>query len=161
MFRAVELLERAAEHDFIGAHCNLWLIFDEHTTDKGIDKDRARAVEHYESAAKLGDVKARHNLGRIDYCAGNYGFAIKHWAISAKLGCKYSLDATNENYTDGMASKSDYAKALRGYYDAVKEMSSPDRDEAKFFQEGSPVPELARSLKCIWCLCVSRNRRNI
>ena len=91
MFRAVELLERAAEHDFIGAHCNLWLIFDEHTTDKGIDKDRARAVEHYESAAKLGDVKARHNLGRIDYCAGNYGFAIKHWAISAKLGCKYSL----------------------------------------------------------------------
>ena len=140
MFRAVGLLERAAELGFIGAHCNLGLMFDEHTTDKGVDKDRARAVEHYESAAKHGDVISRHNLGRIDYCAGNCGVAMKHWAISAKLGCKYSLDAIKENYTEGMASKSDYAEALRGYYDAVKETSSPDREQAKDFKKAHPYP---------------------
>ena len=32
---------------------------------------------------------------------------------------------------NGLATKADYAAALRGYQNAVEEMSSPDRDEAK------------------------------
>ena len=31
----------------------------------------------------------------------------------------------------GLATKDDYAEALRGYQNAVEEMSSPDRAEAK------------------------------
>ena len=56
--------------------------------------------------------------------------------IAAKLGSGYSLDIIKEMYTrmERLASKSDYAEALRGYHDAVKEMSSPERDEAKEFK---------------------------
>ena len=32
---------------------------------------------------------------------------------------------------NGLATKADYAAALRGYQNAVEEMSSPDRDEAE------------------------------
>ena len=136
MPRAVELLERAAELGLKEAHYDLGIIFDEYAGDEGIDKDTARALEHYELAAKQGDVRARHNLGRMDYLSGNYGFALKHYMIAAKLGSEYSLDIIKEMYTriEGMASKSDYAEALRGYHDAVKEMSSPERDEAKEFK---------------------------
>ena len=34
-------------------------------------------------------------------------------------------------FKKGHATKADYAAALRGYQNAVEEMSSPDRDEAK------------------------------
>ena len=114
MPRAVELLERAAELGLKEAHYDLGIIFDEYAGDEGIDKDTARALEHYELAAKQGDVRARHNLGRMDYLSGNYGFALKHYMIAAKLGSEYSLDIIKEMYTriEGMASKSDYAEAL-------------------------------------------------
>lgn len=91
----------------------------------------ARAVEHYEIAAKQGDIKARHNLGTTDHNAGNHGLALKHFMISAKMGCELSLDDIKEMYAKGLASKADYAEALRWYHDAVKEMSSPERDEPK------------------------------
>ena len=34
-------------------------------------------------------------------------------------------------FMNGLATKADYAAALRGYQNAVEEMPSPDRDEAK------------------------------
>ena len=34
-------------------------------------------------------------------------------------------------FVKGLATKADYAAALRGYQNAIEEMSSPDRDEAK------------------------------
>ena len=37
-----------------------------------------------------------------------------------------------ENFSrNGLATKADHAAALRGYHNAVEEMSSPDRAEAK------------------------------
>ena len=38
-------------------------------------------------------------------------------------------------FQDGIATKEDYADALKGYQDAVEEMKSPERDEAKKFLE--------------------------
>ena len=93
----------------------------------------ARALEHYEFAAKQGHVTARQNLGVIASNTGKYGLALKHWMISAKLGCAASLDDIKVMYAEGLASKSDYAEALRGYHDAVEEMSSPERDKAKAY----------------------------
>ena len=51
--------------------------------------------------------------------------------ISAKLGCDDSLTRVKTSFMKGHAPKADYAAALCGYQNAVKEMSSPDRDEAK------------------------------
>ena len=97
----------------------------------------ARAVEHYELAAKQGHVIARRNLGIINFDTGNKGLALKHWMISAKLGDKDSLDCIKKTYTEGLGSKIDYAEALRGYQEAIEEMSSPERDEAKALRDSS------------------------
>ena len=58
---------------------------------------------------------------------------MRHWLISAKLGDEDSLDAIKEMFMAGDATKEQYAEALKGYQDAVEEMKSHDRDEAKEF----------------------------
>ena len=136
--RSVELFERAAGLGLNEAHYSLATMFDKYDkyadVEGILDKDMARAVEHYEVAAKQGHVIARSCLGRIDYNAGNTGLALKHWMISANLGDGDSLDAIKKMYMDGLAMKADYGEALRGYHDAVKEMSSPEREEANALQ---------------------------
>ena len=126
--RAVELLERAAELGVKDAHFNLGCTYTEGTD---VAKDTAKALRHYEAAAMCGHVAARYNLGCMDYHAGNYDLALLHWTISAKLGDQDSLNEVKENFMKGLATKADFASALRGYQNAVEEMSSPDRDEAK------------------------------
>ena len=78
-----------------------------------------------------GDVFARFNLSCREEDAGNCDLALQHWMISAKMGCQVSLDAVKDFYMRGIATKADYAEALRGYQSAVEEMGSPDRDEAR------------------------------
>ena len=63
--------------------------------------------------------------------AENYDLALQHFLISAMLGHKGSLDNVKVFFMNGHATKADYAAALRGYQNAVEEMSSPDRAEAK------------------------------
>jgi len=128
MMRAVELYERAAELGVKEGHCNLGVMYDNGT---GVEKDMAKAFQHYEAAAMCGDVIARHNLGCMEYDAGNYDLALQHWLISAKLGHEGSLSNVKILFMKGLATKAAYAAALRGYQNAIDEMSSPDRDEAK------------------------------
>ena len=126
--RAVELWERAADLGSKGAHYNLGCLYDIGTD---VEKDIAKAIRHYEAAAMCGFVFARHNLGREEYKAGNCDLALKHWMISAKLGHQDSLHEVKTSFMKGLATKADYASALRGYQNAIDEMSSSDRDEAK------------------------------
>ncbi|EJK67407.1 hypothetical protein THAOC_11566, partial [Thalassiosira oceanica] len=128
---AVELFEQAAELGLKEAHVELGNILDGSIAFDSVDNEMSKAIEHYEFAAKQGDAIARHNLGIHEDNSGNYGLARKHWMISAKLGDKESLDQIKDMYMNGIASKSDYAEVMRGYYDANKEMSSPERDESK------------------------------
>ena len=125
--RAVELYERAAELGEKKAHYNLGVLYDE-----GIEvaKDMAKAFRHYEIAAMCGDSFARHNLGSMETKSGNYDLALQHYMIAANLGQEISLDAVKGFLIAGLATNDDYAGALRGYQNAIEEMSSPDRDEA-------------------------------
>ncbi|EJK52202.1 hypothetical protein THAOC_28555, partial [Thalassiosira oceanica] len=70
------------------------------------------------------------NLGCRENDAGNYDLAVQHWMISAKLGHEKSLIKVKGFFMAGLATKADYAAALRGYQSAIEEMSSPDRAEA-------------------------------
>ena len=126
--RAVELYERAAELGLKEAHYELGCLYREGT---GVEKDMAKAFRHYEAAAMCGDVAARHNLGCKEGDAGNYDLALQHLMISAKMGHERSLNEVKSCFMNGLATKADYAAALRGYQNAVEEMSSPDRAEAK------------------------------
>ena len=126
--KAVELYERAAEQGVKEAHYHLGFLYYE---GKDVEKDTAKMFQHYEAAAMLGHVTARHNLGCEEFDARNYDLSLQHWMIAAKLGREQSLNAAKGMFMKGLATKADYAAALRGYQSAIEEMSSPDRDEAK------------------------------
>ena len=125
--RAVELYERAAELGLKGAHFSLGVLHDEGTD---VEKDIAKAIRHYEAAAMSGHVAARHNLGIEEGNAGNDDLALQHFLIAAKMGHKGALENIKMMFMEGLATKANYAEALRGYQSAVEEMRSPDRDEA-------------------------------
>ena len=125
--RAVELYERAAELGVKEAHYNLGVLYARGTD---VEKDMDKGIRRCETAAMIGDVSARFNLGCVEEDAGNFDLALQHWMISAKLGHEMSLNAVKDLFMNGLATKDDYAAALRGYQNAIDEMSSPDRDEA-------------------------------
>ena len=78
-----------------------------------------------------GEVSSRHVLGNAEHRAGNHDLVLQHWMIAAKLGHEVSLNNVKIFFMNGLATKADYAAALRGYQNAVEEMSSPDRHEAE------------------------------
>ena len=126
--KAIELWERAAELGVRGAHNSLGYIYCNGTD---VEKDISKAMLHWEATAICGQVHARHNLGWAERAAVNHDLALQHWMISAKLGYQRSLSGIKEMFMDdGLATKADYADALRGYQSAVEEMRSPDREEA-------------------------------
>lgn len=131
MTKAAELYERAAELGEKDAHYNLGVLYSQ---GRGIEKDTAKAMRHWEAAAMCGHAFARHNLACKECLAQNYDLALQHWMIAARLGHETSLNKVKTTFMNGLATKDDYAVALRGYQNAIKEMSSLDRDEAKRFK---------------------------
>ncbi|EJK43665.1 hypothetical protein THAOC_37869, partial [Thalassiosira oceanica] len=128
--RAVELYERAAELGSKEAHYNLGVLYADGTD---VERDMDKAMGHYEMAAVCGHVSARFNLGCTEYEAGNFDLALQHFLISSELGHVDSLSNVKSAFMVGIATKADYAVALRGHQNAIEEMSSPGRDEAKAF----------------------------
>ena len=126
--RAVELFERAAELGVKDAHFFVGCLY-----GQGVDveKDTAKAIRHWEAAAVKGQNIARYNLGIFEGNARNYDLSLQHFVIAAKLGDQDSLNEVKKMFMDGLATKADYADALRGHQTAVEEMRSSDRDEAR------------------------------
>ncbi|EJK71235.1 hypothetical protein THAOC_07346, partial [Thalassiosira oceanica] len=117
--RAIELYERAAELGVKEAHHNLGVSY---ANGIEVEKDMAKAFRHFEEAAMSGHVRARYNLGCREYNAGNYDLALQHWMISAKLGDDDSLNNVKGLFMNGLATKDDYASALRGHQSAIEEI---------------------------------------
>ena len=126
--RAVELWTEAAELGSADACYQLGVAF---ITGKGVEKNVERGVRFYEKAAMLGQPEARNYLGNYECERGNYDRAVRHLIISAKMGHAPSLKFIKKLFKDGHATKSQYSKALMGYRDAMEEMKSPEREEAK------------------------------
>jgi len=97
----------------------------------GVHEDRAKAVKFYKKAAMRGHVMSRYNLGCCEGKSGNYDRARRHFLISAKMGQKKSVEVIKNYFMTGLVTKEQYAEALKGYQDAIEEMKSQDRDEAK------------------------------
>ena len=126
--RAVKLWTEAAELGSIDALYNLGVVYIDGDAVQG---DRAKAVELFTKAAMQGHVECRYNLGWLEGLVGNNDRAVKHLLISAKVGHKDSLGLIKEMFKAGHATKEQYTEALKGYQDAMEEMKSHDRDEAK------------------------------
>ncbi|EJK56142.1 hypothetical protein THAOC_24028 [Thalassiosira oceanica] len=126
--RAIELWTEAAELGSIGAHYSLSLVY---YKGEGVEEDKPMGIHYCQQAAMKGHVLSRHNLGVVEYNNGNYELAVQHWMISAKMGYEPSLNTIKDMFKEGHAAKAQYAEALLGYRDAVEEMKSLQREEAK------------------------------
>ncbi|EJK57048.1 hypothetical protein THAOC_22954 [Thalassiosira oceanica] len=126
--RAVELWTEAAELGSIDALYNLAIAYD---LGEGVQQDKDRGVHFLTKAAMQGNVQSRYNLGCFEREKGNHDHAVKHFLISAKMGDKNSVEMIKKLFMGGLATKKQYAEAMRGHQDAVEEMKSHDRDEAK------------------------------
>ncbi|EJK70322.1 hypothetical protein THAOC_08320, partial [Thalassiosira oceanica] len=98
---------------------------------EGVEEDKPRGILLWQEAAMKGHVLARHYLGADEFNNGNCELAVQHWMISAKMGYDVSLNTIKIMFLRGQATKAQYAEALRGYGDAVEEMKSHQREEAK------------------------------
>ena len=126
--RAIELWTEAAELGSLDAHHNLGQV---HYSGNGVEEDKPRGIHHWQQAALKGRVLSRNSLGADKYYNGDYKRAVQHWMISAKMGHEESLNTIQCMFKGGHATKAQYAEALLGYRDAVEEMKSPQREEAK------------------------------
>ena len=126
--RAIELWTEAAELGSLHAHFELGVAY---YNGNGVEQDKQRGIHLFQQAAMKGDVHCRHNLGFAEHEDGNYELAVQHWMVSAKMGQEESLNNIKTMFKEGHATKAQYAEALLGYRDAVEEMKSPQREEAK------------------------------
>ena len=97
----------------------------------GVEEDKLRGIRHWQEAAMKGHLESRAWLGLVEDQNGNYELALQHWMISAKMGDERSLNSIKKMFKEGQATKAHYAEALIGYRDALEEMKSPQREEAK------------------------------
>ena len=128
MRRAVELWTEAAELGSVEALHSLGLTY---YRGEGVEQDDVKAVEFYKKAAMQGHVESRHKLGNHEGRKGNHDRAVRHFLISAKMGHKDSVETIKKLFMVGIATKEQYAQALKRYQDAVEGMKSHDRDDAK------------------------------
>lgn len=126
--RAIELWTEAAELGYFDAHSQLGVVY---YVGDHVEKDEARGIHHWQQAAMKGNGLCRHMLGTVEDGNRNYELAVQHYMISAKMGIEESLNCIKELFRVGRATKEQHAEALRGYRDAVEDMKSPQREEAK------------------------------
>jgi len=109
--KANELLLKAGELGCAVAYSKLGNSY----YDGSVEVDTKKATHYWELAAITGNVHARHNLGHMEYQAGNYHRAYKHFILSARAGEKDSLEEeeVKEGFMQGMVTKDEFANTLR------------------------------------------------
>ncbi|EJK77267.1 hypothetical protein THAOC_00911 [Thalassiosira oceanica] len=129
--RGIRLWQLAAMKGHVLSRDSLGVLGHKYYTGKGVEEDKPRGIRHWQQAAMKGDAESRAVLGVAEYQNGNNELAVQHWMIAAKRGFEKSLNAIKDMFKEGQATKAQYAEALLGYRDAVEEMKSPQREEAK------------------------------
>jgi TPR repeat protein len=125
---AVKLWHRAAELGSLKALNNLGVLFN-HGCD-GISKDKTKAKQYFEKGAMAGFADSRLILGGIEYDAGNFDRATKHWLNAASGGDIRAVNLIKNAMAGGGATKDDYAQAIRGYTQYLDDVRSESRDRA-------------------------------
>ncbi len=128
--KAFEYWAKAAELGDADAHCCLGCLY---YNGNGVEKDMKKAVYHWEHAAIGGHPQARAYLAGHEMEIGRFERAAKHYIIAANLGEDFPLKPIKEFFVQGIASKEEYAAALRGHQAALDATKSAERDEAEAF----------------------------
>ena len=125
--KAFELFHQAGELGNAAAYYN---VGNAYKFGRGVEVDERKAIYYWELGAMGGDPYARCNLGCEEGNLGNMDRALKHWMIATKNGEALSLQKVKKLYSNGYATKDEYAKALRSYQVYLDEIKSEQRDEA-------------------------------
>ena len=125
--KAFELFVRAGDLGHTKAYCNIGYAYE---IGRGVETNEKKANHYYKLAAIGGNMIARYNLGNNEQRACNMTRALKHYMIAAEGGEPNSLKKIQKLYTNGHATKDDYAKALRAYQAYLVEIKSTQRDKA-------------------------------
>ena len=96
----------------------------------GAERDKTKAKYYYELSAMRGNVNARCSLGCLEAQVGNWERALKHYMIAAEGGGDQSVTNIRQLYTNGHATKDNYAKALQAYQKYLDGIKSKQRDKA-------------------------------
>jgi tetratricopeptide (TPR) repeat protein len=124
---AFDYLTKAAKLGYFEAQCLLGSMYME---GEGVEKDKEKALHHYEKAAIGGNPYARYNLGWYEQKSGKIERAAKHFIIAAKLGFELSMKSIWSMFKDGHITKEDLETTLRSHQGAIDAMKSPQRDIA-------------------------------
>jgi TPR repeat protein len=130
--KAAKLLLRAAELGSADASDILGAMY---YNGIGVNEDKTKAIQYLEKAAMGGNANARFNLSKMEFNAGSFDRAIKHWLIAASFGYIMAVNEIQKAMVEGNATRDHYAKALRGYQQYVNEVRSDDRDAAVAFDD--------------------------
>ena len=125
--KAFELFVRAGDLGSADAYNN---VGHSYSNGRGVEMDKKKADHYYKLAAIGGEPIARYNLGNNEYCAGNKNRALKHYMIAVEGGKDNALKKIQKLYSNGHATKEDYAQALRVYQAYLSEIKSTQRDKA-------------------------------
>jgi len=125
--KALELYHRAAELGYSAAYTSIGSAYH---NGEGVEVDKKKAEHYFEIAAMRGDVTARCNLGSNEGRGGNVDRALKHFMMAVRGGYNESLEMIQKLYSNGLATKENYAKALQTYQEYLGEIRSSQRDEA-------------------------------
>eukprot|EP00956_Cyclotella_meneghiniana_P031632 scaffold83626_cov28-Cyclotella_meneghiniana.AAC.3 len=125
--KAFELFQRASELGSASAHFHLG---NSYHLGNGAEIDMKKAIHHWQIAAMMGNMQARHNLGCAEAKNGNYNRALKHFMIAAMCGDEDALNNIKEGFRDGLVTKEEFEKALRDYQASCDETKSEQRDKA-------------------------------
>lgn len=129
--RGFELMTKAANLGHVNAHYILGGMYC--IGEVGLGSDMAKAVQHWEIAATAGHPTARLELGIMEWNTMNYGRALKHLTIAAKMGEETALKKILTMHELGKSTKDEYAEALDGYQQAAEELKSDQRERARLF----------------------------
>jgi len=125
--KALELFHRAAELGYATAYNDIGYAY---SNGEGVEVDKKKANHYYELAAIAGIAVARYNLGMEEGNVGNMDRSVKHHLIAVRSGSCHSLEKIKQLYSNGQATKDDYAKALQSYQTYLSEIKSDQRDKA-------------------------------
>ena len=125
--KALEFYHRSAELGYARAYVTIGFAYH---YGEGAEVDKKKANHYYELAAMAGDAGARYSLGVLEGQKGNMDRALKHHIIAVRGGDTGSLKRIKDLYSDGIATKGVYTKALQLYQTYLGEIKSSQRDEA-------------------------------
>ncbi len=128
--KALKYWTKAAESGNAEAYYKLGLLYD---LGEVVEKNKEKAIYHYEKAAIGGHPLARHNLACCEVENGNIERAVKHFTIAAKLGDDVSMKTLLPLYQQGYITKEEYGATLRTHQAAVEAMKSSQRETAYAF----------------------------